>query len=529
VIWTPTPPSVGTHLPAFLQHHHFPIITWSQYTSMAAKEINLQQLPDELLGLCFSLLHQSTLHPRRGSDGIQDIQNLRLVSKRCNDISSSFFLYSIQVYVTSASISHMEELCEHPIVSKSIKEVEISCSYYNSLLAGRPGLFAASRAGELYTKLATHFQLVWRIEDDASEQEESLEEAALTQASVEWRALNKHGFLESGCELTPKQKWILRVHDQYRELYDDQEQVKNGHAHIRRICAALTKLPRLQSIVLSDAPRSYKTSHPKFSEPDLLRACLSASNWKKPYNTTFPTRPPVEMIRELFTALAETNIRPLKFALDFNPPGDLHSLLLNDAEKKAIKTVLSNSQTLTFITKHWERTGHIVENNNRSRAEMLVPCALTSTYFDSTTVRKLVVAFDDFPAPSTFPNVTIADILPLSDQSWPRLQFLSMRCIPFSLTEAQKLVEILKGRLEVLECHRSYLTHGSWVAVVDAFKRFEKLKTVTITQPRGAEFGKFGRCFFPTKEIGKYIINSTSTNPLIEYLKRPEENLGLAG
>lgn len=117
-------------------------------------------------------------------------------------------------------------------------------------------------------------------------------------------------------------------------MYDDQVRVKIGNAHIQRICTALTKLAQLHSISLSDSPYYPVRIHRPLSDEDILDTCLLACTWKGSFTTVFLTRPPVEIISDLFIALAETNIRPTTFTVDIKPPTNLRCLGLQEPVSK---------------------------------------------------------------------------------------------------------------------------------------------------------------------------------------------------
>jgi hypothetical protein len=64
-------------------------------------------------------------------------------------------------------------------------------------------------------------------------------------------------FLEGTQELTVKQELLFEAHKQYRQLYEDQGQVKNGAAHISRTCAALSSLSQSLCIAIIDKPNTF--------------------------------------------------------------------------------------------------------------------------------------------------------------------------------------------------------------------------------------------------------------------------------
>jgi hypothetical protein len=498
---------------------------------MPAKTINLLDLPNELLSQCFCHLRkvekwgtrelrnarlvskQRKVQQRGNND---DIQNVRLVSKHCNAISSPFLISSATIYITSASLAHMEELCDHPVFSQSIKEVEINCSYYDKCMAESIGLYGAHCGFTLFRDLEMYSR-------GSRSRMYPVDENALVHISDGWTAFNEEDYFKNNPDLTEKQQWLLDAHEQYRQRYEDQMRIKVGNAHIQRICVALTKLSHLQSITLTDARYYSPQRHATFSDPDLLETCLLASTWKGSFITAFLTRPPVEMIPDLFTALAQTDVRPTSFSIDIKPPTDLQCLELREPARKALKTVLSRAQTLSFNMNRWDRRDSLAEDNNRPRPEMLALCSLTSAYFDTPTLKNLEISFEGYPAAfDEPPTVSILDILPLATQNWPLLHKLSLRYMPLSAASAVMLVGVLRGSLEVLDCYSLLLVNGSWIDVVDTFRELEKLKSFTIDYPRGGECGDQGRYTFPSEEVAEYVLRMRAEKTLPQYFSNSE-------
>ncbi|TLD35769.1 hypothetical protein E2P81_ATG02072 [Venturia nashicola] len=283
---------------------------------------NLEHLPNELLVQCFSHLCKSS-HTSSFIDNSPDIQRLRLVSKKCHANSSPLLIFSATVYITSASLFHLEELCSHPIFGQSINQVEINCSYYDVCMAESRGVYSYRCGSKLYQNLGNN----------------PVDEMALYRMSDDWSALNKRGFLEKKPKLTENQQWLLDVHGQYKKLCEDQVRVKIDNAHIQRICTALMRLPQLHSLSLTDDSYYPVRRHRALSDADILERCLLTSTWKGSFPTAFFIRPPVEIIPDLFTALAQTDIRPTRIAIDVKPPNNLHCLKLPEPAQQAINTV----------------------------------------------------------------------------------------------------------------------------------------------------------------------------------------------
>lgn len=349
-----------------------------------------------------------------------------------------------------------------------------------------------------------------------------VDERALVQVSNDWCAFNAEGFLQNNPKLTKKQQWLLDIHGQYQNSYEDQVRVKTGGAHIQRICAALINLPQLHSLSLSDGPYYPVRVHRALSDADILDTSLLASTWKGSFATAFLTRPPVEIIPDLFIALADTKIRPIKFTIDVKPPTNLSCLKLQEPTQHAIKTVISRVQELSFKMQRWARRDSLAEDNTRPRSEMLALCSLTSAYFDSSTLSSLRISFDEFPAFHEPPTVSISDILPLETQLWPQLHTLSLRYVPLTITDATMLVGILKGHLKSFKCWCSWLVQGSWIEVVDNFRELDLLQSFEIDYPKGGEFADVSWNHpntFLKQEVEKYVLKAAASNPLTEFFK----------
>lgn len=377
--------------------------------------------------------------------------------------------------MASASLANMEELCSHPIFSKSIKQVEINCSYYDKCMAESIGVYGDHCGYKLYQNLEMSQRGGCYPADGDT----------LFLMSDECRAFRKEGFFESNPKLTEKQNWLLDIHRQYQRLYEDQERVKTGNTHIQRICTALSKLPQLHSISLSDDPYHPGTSYLELSDADIRETCLLASTWKGDVVTAFLTRPPIEIIPDLFAAMAQTEIRPTNFTIDVKPPTDLRCLKLQEPAQQAIKTVLSRAQNLSFKMQEWARKDSLAEDNSRPRSEMLALCSLTSAFFDTPTLKTLEFSFDEFPAYHEPPMVSISDILPMGSQTWPQLHTLSLRYVPLTIADAELLVRTLRGHLKRFHC---------W------------------NHPR----------VFPKQEVEEYVLRGVGPNPLPHYFSIPD-------
>jgi hypothetical protein len=460
---------------------------------------NLEGLPYEILGNCIEYLEHSK----------EDIQNLRLVSKRCNAVSSPFLLDSIRVCVTSSSLFIFETLSQHPVFSKSIRNVKIDVSYYDAKLAEDRGLFGRHCGSNLYRRLECYE----RSTSFTEEEEDPTQR--LWPVSDEWERVDTQAaHLEETC--TETERLLLDAHSHYNQLYLDQEQVKQDGAHIQRICVALERFSNLMSITIDDSPYYSPRAWPgDFSDEELLEDCLRPSAWQGSFITAPLTSPPVEIIPELFQALGKTSVRPTKFRILISPPFNLRSMQLSEPACQAIQTVISQSRHLVCKVGTWARKDSLAEDNSRPREEMVALCSLTAAFFNAPNLTTMEVVFDGYPAFYETPQVSLVDILPLSENSWPHLRVLSLRYAPCRMEELGVLVKALR-KLKSLEITAAWLLSGTWTNSLDILRGFEGLQNVCFKYPHSGDWSDRGMFVGGVleEEIRQYVLGLRERNPL---------------
>jgi hypothetical protein len=489
---------------------------------MFPKPMTLLDLPNELLSQCFRhLKHDGDFSGWISPESKLDIQNVRLVSRRCNAVSAPLLISSTQVNISSASLSHFEELSRHHIFSKSIKQVEINVSYYDACLAKDPHLFAKHSSNELLRTLSS-------IESESLYTDEEVGFRDAYQALEEWEAIEE-GLPGSEVEdLTPYQLLLIKAHTNYCGLFHDQKAAKNKGAHIKRTCAAFEKLLALDSIILNDnhhlrQQRGQSRYHFEqgFSDEQLSEQCVRPSTWKGSLMTSFVTTPPVEIIPELFTAMARTTTRPLHFSIHMHPPTDLRCMALNSKEQQDIKTVLQQSRHVSIDFESWSRGR---SSNNRLRDEMLALCSLTKPLFDGPKLETLAASLGEYSVHYILPAISLAGIIPLTNEHhWHNLTTLKLRCIPLHLCSLQSLVTMLRERLKVFDIYCVHLLDGSWATALDIMRDFANLSSFSIHYMTGAEFGEPIDDYpdVPYSEIIEYVMRLKEMNPLLEYIASP--------
>lgn len=236
-------------------------------------------MPNELLSRCFGYLKVEHVQGCLETSSERDIQNVRLVSQKCNALRFSLLISSARVFITSYSLSHFEELSQHPVFSKSIKAVEINGSYYDSCVTNDRGPFAQHNSARLYQAVEC-FKRFGRYAPLAP----AVDPNRLMQIRDECNRVSHSEFQkESGSE---KQRLLVTAYEQYRRWYDSQERAKQEGAHIKRVCVSPTRLITLESIVINNRVSHRRSAESEyFSDQELFNSCLLASAWKGPFTT----------------------------------------------------------------------------------------------------------------------------------------------------------------------------------------------------------------------------------------------------
>jgi hypothetical protein len=213
----------------------------------------LEGLPAEVICQSFSYLIAHL--PPRGSDFLgpsQDVKNLRLVSKRCNELVSPFLINYIRVFFTSESLLRLETFAKNPAISRGVKIVEINVSYYDKFLATDRVLYAK------------HCASCWSLNLAKAEHYGGLgiNYASDDYTVRQWYKVAEDDFVEDGCN--ERQDFLLKAFGEYCRRWEEQENLKADGKHIVRVAEALSRFSNLQLIDINDSAWNSNSGHTSF-------------------------------------------------------------------------------------------------------------------------------------------------------------------------------------------------------------------------------------------------------------------------
>lgn len=460
---------------------------------------NIEQLPMELLNGVFSHV-----------DDQKSIQKSRLVSHRFKDASTPYLIQETTVCMRSKSLASLEELSTHPIYGKSISSVTIVLSFFDVNMAADRGLYMRNCQSGMYFRVET-FDRFDRLGQTIRRQLKGLSAEAIAAetekrkeiseklwnviASDQIRNTAADDFDEASASIF--QKLVLRLHTRYKERCNDQEQVRQGNEHIKRICTALSKLPNLTKIKLKDSPQlvSKQLKESDFMDLGLERSYLRLFDWVTSpskfcgihicgsAHTAYLVHTPLEMVGELASQLGGNGLRPKIITMHLNAPANLRPMALTPSQQAGVRGLVSKATDLRFVVDGWEREG----NNDRSRDEMLALCSLTQPYFTVPYLESLQIQFSKYPLPTRqteAPTVSLSDILPLQ-KPWLQLHSMKINYMPAHLEELKALIAIQKDTVRSFIWDYSWLLSGHWDQAVESLRGFNKLDDFSLEHHRG--------------------------------------------
>ncbi|KAF2708408.1 hypothetical protein K504DRAFT_381406 [Pleomassaria siparia CBS 279.74] len=479
----------------------------------------LSTLPNELLGTCISYLSSTSTACLASSP---DIQNLRLVSRRLHAVSSPFLITKAYVSFTSESFRELEELANHHVYSKGVKKVKIDVSYFDKYLADDLRHFVENAA----TVLSQYLERLERSRGFPTRKKRSKKKFKYQYLSEaypipdQWSRVSAEDFKRD--KATKKQQLVLDAYKKYVKLFEDQESVNHSGDGIVRLVRALEKFTALEKIVVQDKRRCKPSQQTRLSyavqlsDVELAKRCLQSSQWKGTFQSAMLTSPPIHLVSGLFTALADTRIRPRQFVIKLTAPTNMRCMDLSSNQLQAVRKTLERAERLDFYMQGWARKGSYAENNDRSRGELAGFGAFAKACFSSSTLQNLTVNLYNYPCFHEFPQISISDLLDLSDDiAKSHLTSIKFINVPFKVGEMLELVNTFKLTLKSFEGSELYLLDGNWEDSIEILRGLENLHHLELQYPRGGEFGDRYVRNLPIEQMKDYIMRlGIERNPL---------------
>ncbi|KAF5024549.1 hypothetical protein F66182_3312 [Fusarium sp. NRRL 66182] len=475
--------------------------------------MDIQSLPTELLRKI--LFHVRNGDCRDDAKNEESIKQCRLVSQCFNNAASPFMITDVCVWLTLESVARFENLCKHPVFSKSLQSVVVFISYYEAELARDKQLYMEEAKARLLRHVETwertnYYRRKYPMTEDIHRRLSAL---AWGQ-DAEREIVKLVGGSVDEASATPVQKLLNKMYDLYQQKYANQERLFQNEAHISRLCAALCSLPNLESLRLEDDHiwRSDTLDAADFPDSGLESSMLQhffpllcRSRWCGSFMTAHTATPPVEMLGDLLARLGEKGLRLKRLALTLTNTPDMRVWHLSWAQKAEIKRLVSQSTEVRLQVDFGARAYDL----QYPKDEMLAVCSISQAIFSAPHLEDLTIGFKKYPHNSATPNVSLSDILPLATLS-PRLRTLDLFKQPATVRELELLVSRNPTTVRNFDWFEGWLLEGNWPDAVDMLRGFECLENASLEYPHGLPTD----VNWSADEIKSYVLRETNANPL---------------
>ena len=230
--------------------------------------------------------------------------------------------------------------------------------------------------------------------------------------------------------------------------------------------------------------------------------------------TALDTQPPVHIVTDLFTALAESSVRPTSFEIYITAPANMRCIDFTPAQLDSVTTVLARSKDSRFTVHSWARRNSLAENNDRPKEELAGLCALTRAFFSPPSLEHMQLRLCDYPCFYETPTISMSDLLPVPLPS-TNISDLTFQSVPLKLAELRVLVDTMKDRLKSVGWSKPYLLEGDWADALGMLRDLSNLERVDFSYPYGGEYDSHGKGpDVEQKDFGAYILGEVTENPL---------------
>ncbi|KAI1385467.1 uncharacterized protein F4822DRAFT_345383 [Hypoxylon trugodes] len=424
------------------------------------------KLPNELLSEIFALLP----HPTK------NIASVRLVCRRFRDVSSRHLCPYFVVRMSEESLDCLNNISQHPLISKGVKKLGIDISTFSGMLA---------RNLDELTRVSCNALETAKKPKGSSDEDPRIKEARNKRNKVlhSWLRLRKIGFGGDINDLSDWDRenfvlidWISKGH---LLAHEAQERVRVDGSFVRIIADAIARMPLARSIYISDSnPWDHCASLTETMESSmsLIESTILPMSWSTAH-TMGCEGPPIELCSEIPLAIHKAGIMLTGVGYEITCFEGL-SGLYGDSGKVLhdITTAMQQLEDFRFdlgYPSFWEFMEAPQEN------ECL--CSFLRAFMNTDSIQEMTLMLrrcfkGSFPLVSTW--------------GWPNLRYLKYSgCLDSG--DVAKFYERTQGPVE-LHLDACELVDGFWPEVADIMRantRSEEGIYPTITDALGGEYG----------------------------------------
>lgn len=474
--------------------------------SRALRTLNILDLPDELLLGIFELVEGPDFDsPLRRSRWLrtddafpiskQDIKNTRLVCRRFCDISSQLLVRFVRVDLNELSLTRLDEIARHPIISKGVRLVKVILHFYNHQFEHR-NAFIAYHADmvEEHVPLIKTFR-AWK---------HGLSDQVVASMSAERKALadDLHWLIDAdpdddGAWTEDKHACRLRVeqiHREYLGLRAAQQSLVRSGKFSQVLGSAIARMPGARRLGFADVGYTIQKVH-RLSEPGTELWSGLRHVMLQPMGCDEVARHGLELpdygcIAGMIDAVRSAGAFLNGINIYLTQPG---SLVLAPDMREAFSSGLRQLKEFSF-----ECVNIPDEPDADEVSQFLAACLKTPS------LRSLTLNMRSNTSDTPMVDAGKA----LGAKSWPELTNLFLRSVDIDLSKLALLLERLPESMVHLALEDVSLRAGTWKDALDALRAKKSIRKL-LSQPHAAE------CDNMSSENYQKIFGQTSQNSYV--------------
>lgn len=334
--------------------------------------LRILDLPDEILHLIFEFVEDRDddseySHKRNGGE---DIKRCRLACRRFYGVASRMLVRLVRVDHRVSSLSRLDEISRHPIISKGVCAVRVVLHYYDSMLSTHIEKFIPYRAAELEQQLDVFEDMLSSgdLADMSDVPDETSCETARKAREVlaAWRRLTPAPSSD-GEEDYVYRALLEQAYEKYQHLYEEQESLRKS-GKFAQIVGSYARKPEFRDSDSETLGGPALTTH---------RGDVCATIYQRivePMGGFHAIRqglepPPYQVISEVPGAVRSAGVWLEDIDIELLLPGDFQLLVSGPETREKLSPAVQQLRNFSFKCKAYTN-----EQDSSHPNEFLEPC-----------------------------------------------------------------------------------------------------------------------------------------------------------
>ncbi|KAI9720415.1 MAG: hypothetical protein M1812_002921 [Candelaria pacifica] len=401
--------------------------------------------------------------------GKMDLKSIRLTSQIFGQVGSEFLVDKIIIAPSYRSLNAVEGISNHPLFRKHVKRIIYDISsrdFYYEPAAVLQGLIHG--CGPL-TREARH-------------KLQQAEETSVINNHPDWM-MALEGLAETGVmsESFSMNRSIMSEHQHHQKLYENQQFIRENGLDLTAFENALSCLPNLQEVTLSDV--AWSKSFKEDIAPSILcnlrpydhrMGELLADSFSARYRL-----PSVELQTLILGAISRYGKSILSLTSSSGNSSGLCTRLLSMPAEDMLMLCNSFAKLLT-LELSFSRYGP-----ERQDLKGLGCGNLGRLFQAAKQLEHLRLHFDGF-CPHSIKHLPLSSFIGVG--SWPNLTSFRLVGMAMHLSELSAFVDRQKHTLRSIHLSQIHLTGGEWYQALDLLKQLTRLGRVKLRGLSGSGF-----------------------------------------